>query len=139
MGVGRPLAIDGDDLLIDGAHCTIPDDQYGLALAFVEFVNRRLPTMLSPHEQVNDGIATLLEPVPGTQRFQYAVVGVGLFKSPERMAEVLSSAGENGWELVTVYDKASNWWAGMEQGLMLLKRPIPEDVEIDRWCIIIRN
>src|SRR5207244_1940641 len=43
----------------------------------------------------------------------------------------LGQLGEEGWELVTVYDKASNWLNGMEKGFALFKRPVPEDAEPD--------
>lgn len=46
--------------------------------------------------------------------------------SPDRMASVLAVAGENGWELVSIYDKSSNWFQGFEKGFMLLKRPVPK-------------
>ena len=51
------------------------------------------------------------------------------------MQEVLATAGANGWELVGVYDKASKGLNGMERGFMLLKRPVPDDVEPDEWCV----
>ena len=44
-------------------------------------------------------------------RFQHAIVNVGTFNSPERMEQVLATASRAGWELVTVYDKSSNWFA----------------------------
>lgn len=51
----------------------------------------------------------------GAQRYQYAVVNVGMFRSPRRMGEVLGLAGQHGWRLITVHDKSSNWWADMEK------------------------
>ena len=43
----------------------------------------------------------------------------------QRLAEVLAQAGSLGWELVSVHDRASNWFGGPEQGFLLLKRQIP--------------
>ena len=71
----------------------------------------------------------------GVQRWQYAIVNVGMFNSPQRMASVLSDAGAAGCELVSMYDKASNWFGGMEKGFMLLKRAVPEGVTPDSWCL----
>ena len=39
--------------------------------------------------------------------------------------------------MVAVYDKASNWFTGMEKGFMLLKRPVPAGVTPDRWCLML--
>ena len=87
-----------------------------------------------------DGDLQLLtEPVPVSQRWQYAVINVGSFNSPGRLAHVLEVAGAHGWELTTVYDKASNWISGMEKGFMLLKRPVPDGVIPKQWCIQFRN
>ena len=72
-------------------------------------------------------------------RWQYAVVNVGMFRSPERMGEILATAGAHGWELVTVYDKASNWFSGMEKGFMLMKRPVPVGVTPDHWCLMLNQ
>lgn len=72
---------------------------------------------------------------PSVPKWQYAVVNVGMFNSPERMADVLAQAGSSGWELVTVYDKASNWFAGMEKGFMLFKRPVPRGTTPLSWCV----
>jgi hypothetical protein len=63
-------------------------------------------------------------------RWQYAVVNTGSFNSQERMRTVLGNAGQSGWELTTVYDKSSNWLQGMEKGFMLMRRPVPEGVNV---------
>ena len=84
-------------------------------------------------------IGGLASPLPGAPRWQYAVVNLGMFNSPERMGETLAVAGANGWELVTIYDKTSNWWTAMEKGFMLLKRPVPNDVTPDQWCVTINQ
>ena len=83
------------------------------------------------------GMSILAESLPDAQRWQYAVVNVGAFGSAERMAKVLSDAGSAGWELITVYDKASNWLGGMEKGFMLLKRAVPDGVKVDKWCLVV--
>ena len=83
----------------------------------------------------------LTEPMPDPigQRWQYAVVNIGSFNSPERMAATLDVAGSHGWELITVYDKASNWFQGWEKGFMLMKRPVPPGHTPSAWCVLIRS
>jgi hypothetical protein len=68
-------------------------------------------------------------------QWQYAVINLGTFNSADRMQRVLGLAGEDGWELVAVYDKASNWLSGLEKGFMLFKRPVPEDIRPGFWCV----
>jgi hypothetical protein len=72
-------------------------------------------------------------------RWQYAIANVGTFNSPDRMAGVLAVAGAHGWELVAIYDKASNWFQGFEKGFMLLKRPVPDGETPDEWCVQIKT
>ena len=72
----------------------------------------------------------------GVQRWQYAIVNIGAFKSVDRMQAMLARAGAHGWELAATMDKASNWWAGMEKGFLLLKRPVSEGAEPESWCIM---
>ena len=62
--------------------------------------------------EMADTLAPLREQIDDGERWQYALVNVGMFQSRERMAATLDAAGANGWELVTVYDKASNWLSG---------------------------
>ena len=69
------------------------------------------------------------------ERWQYAVINLGLFDTAERMASVLGMSGQAGWELVTIFDKSSNWFVGMEKGFMLLGRRVPAGVEPDEWAI----
>jgi hypothetical protein len=57
-------------------------------------------------------------------RWQYCVVNIGSFNAMQRLGHVLGALGGEGWELVSVYDKASNWLQGMEKGFMLFKRPV---------------
>lgn len=73
----------------------------------------------------------------GHVRWQYGVVNIGMFGALDRMRAVFGELGKQGWELVTVYDKASNWMASMEKGFMLFKRPVPpgERLADDEWCI----
>jgi len=66
-------------------------------------------------------------------------VNVGMFETAARMTEVLAAAGSAGWELVGVYDKASNWLTSMEKGFMLLKRPVPDGVTPSRSCVSLRG
>lgn len=75
----------------------------------------------------------------GAPRWQYGIVALGSFNTFERMSETLGELGQLGWELVTVYDKASNWMASMEKGFILLKRPVPpgQSVPVDKWCIAV--
>jgi hypothetical protein len=79
------------------------------------------------------------EDIGAARRWQYATVNTGSFDTPQRMATVLGNAGRIGWELVTVYDKSSNWFAGMEKGFMLLRREVPEGVEPESWSIQFRS
>lgn len=64
-------------------------------------------------------------------RWQYQVVNVGTIDAARRLGMTLSYFGQHGWELVGVYDKSSNWIAGMEKGFMLFKRPVPDGQEPD--------
>ena len=72
---------------------------------------------------------------PSERRWQYATVNTGMFNTHQRLADVLGQAGQLGWELVQVYDKSSNWWAGMEKGFMLLRREVPRGVEPMAWSL----
>ena len=70
-------------------------------------------------------------------RWQYAVVNIGMFGAMDCMELVLGSAGSQGWELISIYDKGSNRHVGMEKGFMLLKRPVDPSVDLrdDEWCV----
>lgn len=63
------------------------------------------------------------------ERFQYRIVNLGIFNAPERMARVFGALGQQGWELVTMYDKSSNWFANMEKGFAIFKRTVLEGEE----------
>jgi hypothetical protein len=78
---------------------------------------------------------------PDRVRWQYGVVNIGMFNAMSRMANVLAASGEFGWELVGVYDKASNWMNNMEKGFMLFKRPIPPGVRLAEsdWCVTLSD
>jgi hypothetical protein len=68
-------------------------------------------------------------------RWQYVVANIGTFGTGSRLPLVLAHLGEQGYELVTVYDKASNWMNGWEKGFMLFKRLVPAGTEPDGpWC-----
>lgn len=71
----------------------------------------------------------------GGDRWQYAVIDTGAFNTSARLATVLAATGQAGWELVTIYDKSSNWLAGMEKGFMLLRRRVPPGLEPESWAI----
>lgn len=64
-------------------------------------------------------------------RWQYVMVQSGIASAAGRLGRALSYFGQRGWELVTVFDKASNILAGAEQGYILFKRPVPEGQEPD--------
>jgi hypothetical protein len=89
--------------------------------------------------QANHGFSDLEQPLDGGDRFQYAIVNIGTFNNAERMQTILGRAGAAGWELVTVYDKSSNWIGGWEKGFMLLKRPVPLGTRPSSWCLMIRS
>ena len=75
----------------------------------------------------------------GAHRWQYAVINIGMYFALDRMAMVLGSAGAEGWELVAIYDKTSNWTdlVGKEKGFILMKRPVVAGARLadDAWCI----
>ena len=64
-------------------------------------------------------------------RWQYTVVNLGMFFAGDRLVSTLARLGADGWELVTIYDKSSNWLAGMEKGFALFKRPVPDGQAAD--------
>lgn len=68
--------------------------------------------------------------------WQYAIVNIGSFKTGDRLLTVLGVLGAERWELVHVYDKASNWFAGFEKGFVLFKRPVPAGEKPDGgWAL----
>lgn len=68
-------------------------------------------------------------------RWQYRVVNVGMFGTPDRLAAVLGQLGAGGWELVHVYDKMSNWLGGMEKGFAIFKREVAAGNEpVGAWA-----
>jgi hypothetical protein len=68
-------------------------------------------------------------------RWQYRVVNIGAYFAHERLVQTLGALGQDGWELVTIYDKASNWFDGMEKGFALFKRAVPDGEEpIGPWA-----
>lgn len=69
-------------------------------------------------------------------RWAYRIVGLGAFNTSDRLPAVLGRLGSQGWELVGVYDKSSNWIAGLEKGFALFKRPIPDgEPEPEQWAV----
>jgi hypothetical protein len=71
-------------------------------------------------------------------RWQYRMVNLGSFFTAQRLPEALGRLGSEGWELVHVYDKASNWMRDVEKGFALFKRPVPagEPDPIEGWCVV---
>lgn len=64
-------------------------------------------------------------------RWQYRIVNLGAAFVARRLGMTLSYFGQRGWELVGVYDKASNWLNGIEKGFMLFKKAVPPGDEPD--------
>jgi hypothetical protein len=62
-------------------------------------------------------------------RYQYKVVNLGMFQAMDRMLTAFGELGADGWQLVATYDKASNWFAGMEKGFLLFMRAVPPGEE----------
>jgi hypothetical protein len=81
----------------------------------------------------------LVEPHRRVGGVRLTIVNIGMFRSPERMGGVLALAGQHGWRLVGVYDKASNWLTNMEKGFMMLIRPVPDGATPREWCLILRG
>jgi len=59
--------------------------------------------------------AVVTTPSEHAMRWQYAIVNIGSFGAVGRLTGTLGKLGAEGWELVHVYDKASNWFQGMEK------------------------
>ena len=88
-----PLVLTNDDqLVLDRQPYAVDEDQLGMALAFVHFVNLRIPRNALQHAQYDDGLDALLQPLENMVRFQYAVVNVGMFNSADRMARAMAHA-----------------------------------------------
>ena len=52
------------------------------------------------------------------------------------MSAIRGALGEQGFELITVFDKSSNWFTNMEKGFMLFKREIPPGTDPEgAWCV----
>jgi hypothetical protein len=69
-------------------------------------------------------------------RWQYAVANIGVVDAASRLAAVLGRLGADGWELVGVFDKASNVFSGMEKGFVLFKRPVgPAEEAEGGWAV----
>lgn len=70
-------------------------------------------------------------------RWQYRIVNLGSFFAAGRLQANFARLGADGWELVTVYDKASNWMGGFEKGFALFKRPVEDGADPDGgWAIV---
>ena len=137
----EPLRLVNNEITWDQRRLLVSDDPGHRADAarFVELVNVYADSGASLH--------TLLAATPAVQGdddgtydgpfWQFAVINVGMFRATDRFQRALGAAASQGWELVGVYDKASNWLSGMEKGFILLKRQVPPGVRLreDDWCI----
>ena len=68
---------------------------------------------------------------PYDTRWQYRIVNLGAAFAAKRLGITLSYFGQHGWELVSVYDKSSNWLGGVENRFMLFKKAVPPGDEPD--------
>ena len=68
-------------------------------------------------------------------RYQYKIVNLGMFDAMDRMLSSFAELGAEGWQLVATYDKASNWFQGMEKGFLLFMRVVPPGEEpVGPWA-----
>jgi hypothetical protein len=137
----EPLRLVADEIVWDKRRLRVSTDAAHLAEAaeFVYQVNKSgggpaIHTMLAPPS------ASQLSPTGNRYTgplWQFAVINIGSFRAAGRFQRALGAAASQGWELVGVYDKASNWLSGMEKGFILLKRQVPAGVRLreDEWCI----
>jgi hypothetical protein len=73
-------------------------------------------------------------------RWQYQVIDVGVFDTGQRLTNALAQLGAAGWELVQVVDKSSNWLAGLERGIAIFRRPVPDGEEPGGpWAELVRR
>ncbi len=73
-------------------------------------------------------------------RWQYKVVNLGSYFTASRLAEALAHLGEDGWEVIGVYDKASNWLRDMEKGFLFCKRPVlPGEAPEGPWAATVSS
>jgi hypothetical protein len=147
----KPLRLVADEIVWDARRLRLSSDVVDLAdgADFVYRVNShgadRSDSQRADRPQDASIHAALAPPpVPGVSpddddrpRWQFAVINVGMFNASDRFQRALGAAASQGWELVGVYDKASNWLSGMEKGFILLKRHVPTGVRLreDEWCI----
>lgn len=108
-----------------------------IALARDWVTIREVDRSLPPPSASDPRFVDLLEDLDVVERWQYAVVNTGMFNTAERLDAMLAAAGSAGWELIGVYDKASNWWQGMEKGFAILRRRVPDGHHPRRWCYTI--
>ena len=64
---------------------------------------------------------------PPGDTWEYRAVAVGGFNSVTEFQTALDRMGGQGWELVTVTDKASNWLGGTDKVIAVFKRYHPAD------------
>ena len=134
-----PLCLVGNEIMWDHRRMLVTDDVNHRAEAarFLELVNVYAETaatlhhlLAAPPAQQTDDPDTYAGPF-----WQFAVINVGMFRAIDRFQRALGVAASQGWELVGVYDKASNWLSGM--GFILLKRQVPPGAQVrdGEWCI----
>ncbi|MEY3640329.1 MAG: hypothetical protein RLZZ199_134 [Actinomycetota bacterium] len=73
-----------------------------------------------------------------TKKFQYQIIDLGIFNVPDKIEKTFGHLGQNGWELVGVFDKASNWLKGHERGFAIFKREVGDEVKANsRWARVV--
>lgn len=132
------IRMDADGSIVLGERRFIPDAGQDVESFLTQVSSESLAPAVNPYQSPFEAnMKAFTTPLSGDIRFQYAVVNMGSFNTAERMTKVLGQAGEAGWELVTTLDKSSNWWQGFEKGFLLMKRPVPDGVEVESWCLTI--
>ena len=139
-----PIRLEGTEIVWDQRRLGVEDDAQHLSDAelFVSTVNGRVAPEAQKASTARfsppDRRATpLRDQTYEGPYFQFAVINIGSFRAVGRLQRALGIAASEGWDLVAIYDKASNWMQGMEKGFILLKRPVPDGrtMRADEWCI----
>ncbi len=131
------VLVDAESLEIDGTIFRIdPPEDAADFLAAVRVQATEISHAAEAAATRSAALNELTEPFDAADdRWQYAVVSTGAFNTSPRLTNILSATGRAGWELVTIYDKSSNWLPGIENGFMLLRRRVPAGVEPASWAI----
>ena len=115
-------------------------DHLAEAAQFVYFVNTHSGTAASIHAVLAPPSAT--EPSEDDDRtytgpfWQFAVINIGMFRAIDRFEKALGVAASQGWELVGVYDKASELAGGHGEGLHLAEAPSPSGCATPRRRVV---